>query len=406
MSGHAVNQAEVNRFGAAALIAGILAIAAFAATLGISRQEWTDGLRSAAQASGTTARASMVGGRWSGRMAQKLGGASWMIFRRFKMPSFGSGEEHAGHVSEDAADGLGDGRREPTLGKRRKVSGDGQDPSKPPKKKIVAARRKKPAVGKRAAESDQQSLDLGTGEYSLPPLEALDEPPEDNGENKQDEEALAENARLLESVLEDFGVRGRIVKVRPGPVVTLYELEPAPGTKSSRVISLADDIARSMSAVSVRVAVVPGKNVIGIELPNTQRDLVALLDNNVAFPTALWRWCAAQDTRLIYASSAATYGDGANGFDDDPDPPALAALEPLNGYGQSKQLFDIDAALMARMGCRPPQWAGLKFFNVYGPNEYHKDGQRSVAVQLFEQISASGRAKLFRSHHADYEDGG
>ena len=82
------------------------------------------------------------------------------------------------------------------------------------------------------------------------------------------------------------------------------------------------------------------------------------------------------------------------------------ALEPLNGYGQSKQLFDIDAALMARMGCRPPQWAGLKFFNVYGPNEYHKAGQRSVAVQLFEQISASGRANLFRSHHADYEDGG
>lgn len=261
---------------AAALIAGILAIAAFATTLGISRQEWTDGLRSAAQASGTTARASMVGGRWSGRMAQKLGGASWMIFRRFKMPSFGSGEEEAGDVFEDAADGVGDSRREPTLGKRRKVSGDGQDPSKPPKKKIVAARRKKPAAGKRATESDQQSLDLGTGEYSLPPLEALDEPPEDNGENKQDEEALAENARLLESVLEDFGVRGRIVKVRPGPVVTLYELEPAPGTKSSRVISLADDIARSMSAVSVRVAVVPGKNVIGIELPNTQRDLVAL----------------------------------------------------------------------------------------------------------------------------------
>ena len=77
-------------------------------------------------------------------------------------------------------------------------------------------------------------------------------------------------------MLEDFGVRGRIVKVRPGPVVTLYELEPAPGTKSSRVISLADDIARSMSAVSVRVAVVPGKNVIGIELPNAQRELVAL----------------------------------------------------------------------------------------------------------------------------------
>ena len=259
-----------------ALIAAILAIAALAAALGISRQEWADGLRSAAHASVTTARAGMVGGRWSGRMAQKVGGASWVFFRRFKMPSFGASGEPAEEIIEEAGDDLGDGRREPTIGKRRKSSGGDQEPSKPPKKKIVAARRKKPAAGKRAAESDQQSLDLGTGEYSLPPLEALDEPPEDNGENKQDEEALAENARLLESVLEDFGVRGRIVKVRPGPVVTLYELEPAPGTKSSRVISLADDIARSMSAVSVRVAVVPGKNVIGIELPNTQRELVAL----------------------------------------------------------------------------------------------------------------------------------
>ena len=125
---------------------------------------------------------------------------------------------------------MGDGRREPTFGKRRKKTAPEEEPPKEKKKKIVAARRKKPTAGKRAAESDQQSLDLGTGEYSLPPLDALDEPPEDNGENKQDEEALAENARLLESVLEDFGVRGRIVKVRPGPVVTLYELEPAPGT--------------------------------------------------------------------------------------------------------------------------------------------------------------------------------
>lgn len=145
---------------------------------------------------------------------------------------------------------------------------------------------------------------------------------------------------------------------------------------------------------------------LGAISATTERDPVVLLDNNVALSTALWRWCAAQEARLIYASSAATYGDGANGFDDDPDPRALAALEPLNGYGQSKQLFDIDAALMARMGCRPPQWAGLKFFNVYGPNEYHKAGQRSVAVQLYEQISATGRARLFRSHHPDYADGG
>jgi ADP-L-glycero-D-manno-heptose 6-epimerase len=145
---------------------------------------------------------------------------------------------------------------------------------------------------------------------------------------------------------------------------------------------------------------------LGAISSTTERDPVTLLDNNVTLSTALWRWCAAQNARFIYASSAATYGDGEKGFDDDPDPLALAALEPLNGYGQSKQLFDIDAVLMARMGCHPPQWAGLKFFNVYGPNEYHKGGQRSVAVQIYEQIRDTGRARLFRSHHPDYEDGG
>ena len=87
-------------------------------------------------------------------------------------------------------------------------------------------------------------------------------------------DALEQNATLLESTLEDFGVSGEIINVRPGPVVTLYELEPAPGTKSSRVISLADDIARSMSAVSARVAVVQGRNAIGIELPNHKRETV------------------------------------------------------------------------------------------------------------------------------------
>ena len=89
-------------------------------------------------------------------------------------------------------------------------------------------------------------------------------------------DALEQNARLLEGVLEDFGVKGEIIHVRPGPVVTLYELEPAPGIKSSRVIGLADDIARSMSAIAARVAVVPGRNAIGIELPNAKRETVYL----------------------------------------------------------------------------------------------------------------------------------
>ncbi len=111
--------------------------------------------------------------------------------------------------------------------------------------------------------------------YDLPSPAILAEPKR-LSTNVVSEDALTQNARLLESVLEDFGVRGEIINVRPGPVVTLYELEPAPGIKSSRVIGLADDIARSMSAVSARVAVVQGRNVIGIELPNQRRETVCL----------------------------------------------------------------------------------------------------------------------------------
>ena len=111
--------------------------------------------------------------------------------------------------------------------------------------------------------------------YELPLPNILVEPRRTSGHTVS-EDSLSQNARLLESVLEDFGVRGEIINVRPGPVVTLYELEPAPGIKSSRVIGLADDIARSMSAVSARVAVVQGRNVIGIELPNTRRETVFL----------------------------------------------------------------------------------------------------------------------------------
>ncbi|SCB10468.1 DNA translocase FtsK [Rhizobium lusitanum] len=113
----------------------------------------------------------------------------------------------------------------------------------------------------------------GEGEYEFPPRELLQEPAVRSGVIMT-QETLEQNAGLLESVLEDFGVKGEIIHVRPGPVVTLYEFEPAPGVKSSRVINLADDIARSMSALSARVAVVPGRNVIGIELPNVTRETV------------------------------------------------------------------------------------------------------------------------------------
>ncbi len=112
--------------------------------------------------------------------------------------------------------------------------------------------------------------------FDLPELDLLAEPKRPSKQLDISPELLEENARALEGVLDDFGVKGQIINVRPGPVVTLYELEPAPGIKSSRVISLADDIARSMSAISARVAVVQGRNVIGIELPNAKRETVYL----------------------------------------------------------------------------------------------------------------------------------
>jgi DNA segregation ATPase FtsK/SpoIIIE, S-DNA-T family len=170
------------------------------------------------------------------------------------------------------------------------------EPAATPGVKIIPRKTGGLTQGKRAAKAGQRELDLATGEYRLPPLDILSLPSRVSTETKIDEEALEQNARLLETVLDDFGVKGQIVKVRPGPVVTLYELEPAPGTKSSRVIGLADDIARSMSAVSARVATVPGRNVIGIELPNAKRETVFLRellstrhyeDNRLGLPLAL-----------------------------------------------------------------------------------------------------------------------
>ena len=131
--------------------------------------------------------------------------------------------------------------------------------------------RRKPVV-----RTKKETPLLASEDFELPPLQLLAEPKRQRREPSVDHAALEQNARLLEGVLEDFGVRGDIINVRPGPVVTLYELEPAPGIKSSRVISLADDIARSMSAISARVAVIPGKNAIGIELPNVNRETVLL----------------------------------------------------------------------------------------------------------------------------------
>ncbi|MGH6845016.1 MAG: DNA translocase FtsK 4TM domain-containing protein, partial [Methylocella sp.] len=144
-------------------------------------------------------------------------------------------------------------------------------------RRVIAAAAGALRPGSRALREVQPSLlnQLARHVYRLPPLHILGEPRKPAANNVS-EDALSQNARLLEGVLEDFGVKGEIVHVRPGPVVTLYELEPAPGIKSSRVIGLADDIARSMAAVSARVAVVQGRNAIGIELPNQRRETVYL----------------------------------------------------------------------------------------------------------------------------------
>ena len=136
-------------------------------------------------------------------------------------------------------------------------------PAPPPKPSVRVQREAQPCL-------------IGDGAFELPQVHLLNEPKNIARDETLSEEALEQNARLLEGVLEDFGVRGEIIQVRPGPVVTLYELEPAPGIKSSRVIGLAEDIARSMSAIAARVAVVPGRNAIGIELPNARRETVYL----------------------------------------------------------------------------------------------------------------------------------
>jgi len=136
-------------------------------------------------------------------------------------------------------------------------------------------------------------------------------------------------------------------------------------------------------------------------------DADRLVDSNLGPTLALWQWCAAHGVRFVYASSAATYGDGSEGFDDDPAPEALARLRPLNGYAWSKQAADRRfVRLASRQGAKPPQWAGLKFFNVYGPNEYHKEAMRSVVVQVYERIAAGEPARLFRSDRPDVADGG
>ncbi len=189
----------------------------------------------------------------------------------FKLPAVGLGGRHnlraEPHLYDD-----GTGRDEPSEDEkcepnllRRKAA------------KVVESKTRKPKPSKRAERESQRTLDLQSGnEFELPALDLLSTPSSKGRKPSLAESAREQNAELLLTVLEDFGVYGQIDKVRPGPVVTLYEFIPRAGTRTARVIALADDIARSMSAVSVRVATIRGRNVIGIELPNTDREMVYL----------------------------------------------------------------------------------------------------------------------------------
>src|ERR1700741_524442 len=140
------------------------------------------------------------------------------------------------------------------------------------------------------------------------------------------------------------------------------------------------------------------------EATATDGDLV--VETNFRFPLKLLDWCTANATPFIYASSAATYGDGARGFADEPWVAALRTLRPMNLYGWSKHLFDLALAARVERGERlPPQWAGLKFFNVFGPNEYHKGAMMSVLARRFDDIRSGDVVQLFKSHREGIADG-
>ena len=218
----------------------------FLFSLGISQQEWVFALRVAL---------SLIGKLFV--KSRNLLNKDHILFNRFKSWVLGKKAQQKNH-------------RSPAHPTTKNSSGPGTID-------VLVSPKKRAKNGKKAIERKQGNLPLEPTEKFEPPLlEFLKLQKGTISETQESQNALKQNALYLATILEEYGVRGKIVKVRPGPVVTLYELEPAPGTKTSRVISLADDIARSMSAISVRVAVVAGKNAIGIEIPNQHRETVYL----------------------------------------------------------------------------------------------------------------------------------
>lgn len=135
----------------------------------------------------------------------------------------------------------------------------------------------------------------------------------------------------------------------------------------------------------------------------TERDFNKLVQDNIRYSQSLWQWCTVRQVPFLYASSAATYGNGVQGYEDDQS--QMDSLRPLNGYGYSKLFFDQWALQQVAEGHQPPQWCGFKFFNVYGPNEYHKERMASVVFHSFNQFRETGTVRLFKSHLPDYADG-
>ncbi|GAB5487801.1 MAG: hypothetical protein Pars2KO_13710 [Parasphingorhabdus sp.] len=237
-------------------LSGMLSSNGITAGLDAVSQSWS-GL-----ASGIVTALTIAGGATLGYFSLRL---DKPLFREFKVPEVKNpfGKKDQGLVIEP------EGNEKPA--KLKKPT---------PRKEVKPDNRPPPEISDRALPPKKADVNKGKqgdffGPYSLPSIELLN-PPQEKAKNVLDKAGLERNARLLESVLDDFHVKGTINAVRPGPVVTMYELEPAPGIKASRVIQLAEDIARNMSALSARVAAIPGRTVMGIELPNKDREMVVL----------------------------------------------------------------------------------------------------------------------------------
>ncbi len=244
---------------AAWLVGVAMAVALVPLALGLSASEWRAGWRFA----GRSARVSFVGGRGAARIvvrgAHGVGSASGWLTQTLRRSPGMDAPPAPGTVV----------RRDPDM----PGSHLPPDPDTPPAPVVSIRTTRTPTPPPRPPQ--QQRLPLPDAGWQFPSLDLLAQPPA-RASSGPSEEALQANARLLETVLSDYGVQGSIVEIRPGPVVTLYELEPAPGIRSARVIGLADDVARSLSVTAVRIATVPGRNVIGIEVPNAKRETVFL----------------------------------------------------------------------------------------------------------------------------------